>query len=152
MDAKLDLLVPRLTGSSSSVAIIQLPVTITNKQPADSVTTNLPQPPMPLIQPQSQPKALIQTQKQSLLTNIQIHKLEEIEDLVLLVEEDNLSKKKDVLLRLGHARDDKDGTIHLSNHVLDIISSPQQASSMYSFDSTRFGSSISASLVALHHP
>ncbi|KAJ4979292.1 hypothetical protein NE237_010072 [Protea cynaroides] len=57
-----------------------------------------------------------------------------------------------MLLSLGQAGDDKDGTVHLSNHVLEIINSPQQALSMYYFGSTRFGSSISASLAALHHP
>ena len=64
IDAKLDRLIRCLIGSSSSVATIQLPVTITNPPPTefvitnlpptDSVTTNLPQPPVPLMQPRSE--------------------------------------------------------------------------------------------------
>ncbi|KAJ4964222.1 hypothetical protein NE237_024161 [Protea cynaroides] len=56
MDAKLDRLVPRLTGSSSSLATIQLPVTITNLPPTEFVSAKLPHPLFPPYSPNRKPK------------------------------------------------------------------------------------------------
>ncbi|KAJ4976227.1 hypothetical protein NE237_001333 [Protea cynaroides] len=121
MDAKLDRLVPRLIGSFSSVASIQLPATTTNQPHTDYVTTNLPQPPVPLIQPQSEIES--ETGPDLFFTNdnmtddgnrTTISVLQPLPDNFPQLQPNvDLLCKKNLLLGLGHtainARDDKDG-------------------------------------------